>query len=102
MPAFVVAHHDPRGRVAAHLAALVRALPGRVVFVSTGLADAEGVRLADAAEVIRRANEGYDFFSYKTGIDRLAPELEGAGGLVILNSSFVCLDPGRLMGPFLA
>lgn len=48
MPAFVIAHHDPRGRVAAHLATLVRSLPGPAVFVSTGLSDAHGMRLADA------------------------------------------------------
>jgi hypothetical protein len=101
MPAFVIAHYDPQGRVAAHLFALARALPGPVVFVSTGISDAEADRLSAFAEVIRRPNTGYDFLSWQAGIDRLAPTRDRAGGLVILNSSFVALHPDRLLERFL-
>ena len=99
--AFVVAHYDPAGRVARHLHGLVRHLAslGRVVFVSTRLADGEARSLAPTAEVITRANEGYDFFSYKGGIEALG-DLRAVDQLVILNSSFVCLDPVRLTDRF--
>jgi len=99
--AFVVAHYDPSGRVAwnlrdlvAHLAAL-----GRVVFVSTNLAADSARELAQGAQVITRTNEGYDFFSYKRGIEALG-DLAAFDELVILNSSFVCLDPTRLTDRF--
>ena len=101
--AFVIAHYDPGGRVAQHLRGLAAHLAslGRVVFVSTNL-DPEAARsLPPAAEVITRPNEGYDFFSYKRGIEALG-DLQAVDQLVILNSSFVCLDPARLTQGFFA
>ena len=101
--AFVVAHYDPAGRVAwslrdlvAHLASL-----GRVVFVSTNLSDEAAKSLPGGLEVITRPNEGYDFYSYKRGIESLG-DRAAIDSLVILNSSFVCLDPARLTGRFFA
>ena len=99
--AFVVAHYDPAGRVARHLRGLTAHLAtlGRVVFVSTQLSDAAARELADVVEVLTRRNEGYDFFSYKRGIESLGA-LAAFDTLTVLNSSFVCLDPPRLTGRF--
>jgi rhamnosyltransferase len=99
--AFVVAHYDAAGRVAKHLRGLVDHLAslGRVVFVSTNLDPGERRSLASPVEVITRPNEGYDFFSYKRGIEALG-DLQSIDRLVILNSSFVCLDPQRLTERF--
>ncbi len=99
--AFVIAHYDPVGRIALHLRALARHLAslGRVVFVSTHLAPEEARSLPEAVQVIQRPNEGYDFFSYKRGIEALG-DLQAIDRLVILNSSFVCLDPKRLTERF--
>jgi rhamnosyltransferase len=71
--AFVIAHYDSAGRIALHLRALAGHLAslGRVVFVSTQLAPHEARALPKAVEVITRPNEGYDFFSYKRGIEAL-------------------------------
>jgi rhamnosyltransferase len=102
--AFVVAHYDPAGRVARHLHGLVAHLLslGRVVFVSTNLSDAEAATLrASGIEVMTRPNEGYDFFSYRRGIEALG-DLAAVDSLVILNSSFVCLDPATLTSRFFA
>jgi lipopolysaccharide biosynthesis protein len=98
--AFVVAHYDEQGRVARHLRELVAHLAslGRVVFVSTQLDPSSN--LGDDVEVITRPNEGYDFFSYKRGIEALRDDLSTLDELVILNSSFVCVDPPRLTGTF--
>ena len=98
--AFVVAHYDEAGRVAWNLRDLVAHLAslGRVIFVSTNLADEEGRTLAKA-EVITRPNEGYDFYSYKRGIEALG-DLRAFDEIVILNSSFVALDPPRLTERF--
>ena len=102
--AFVVAHYDPAGRVAQHLRGLVAHLAslGRVVFVSTNLATADEQALASTGiEVITRPNEGYDFFSWRRGIEALG-ELSAFDALTILNSSFVCLDPPTLTSRFFA
>jgi len=102
MTAWVVAHHHPQGRVAGHLAALVEALPGPVAFVSTNLTAEGAARLPSRAKVWTRPNEGYDFLSYRVGLERLGPAFEDAGGIVILNSSFVALDPAKLLDAFFA
>lgn len=102
--AFVIAHYHPRGRVPRYLQALVahlRSLTPRVVFVSTGLAEPGAEALAPLARVIRRDNFGYDFWSYKVGIDALG-ERSGIERIVILNSSFLALDPDLLCRRFFA
>lgn len=99
--AFVVAHYDAAGRIARNLRELVAHLAsmGRVVFVSTNMKDGERASMPGDVEVITRPNEGYDFFSYKRGIEALG-EPSAFDALVILNSSFVCLDPPRLTQRF--
>jgi rhamnosyltransferase len=99
--AFVVAHYDPAGRVAWNLRDLVAHLAtlGRVIFVSTNLDEGAARSLSAGVQVITRPNEGYDFYSYKRGIEALGDP--GAfDEVVILNSSFVCLDPARLTERF--
>lgn len=97
--AAVVAHHDPAGAVAPDLLATVRALHTRglrVCFVSTGLNDTGAAALSPWAQVIRRDNIGYDFWSYKVGIEHL-----GTTGpydrLLLLNSSVWIDDVGPLL-----
>lgn len=97
--AAVVAHHDAQGRVAPDLLATVRVLRqqgARVCFVSTGLADDAAAALAPLADVIRRDNVGYDFWSYKVGIERLqaGPAFDR---LLLLNSSCYIDDADRLL-----
>jgi len=103
--AAVVAHFDARGRLAMHLERTVAALQAagaRVCFVSTGLGDEGASRLRACAEVIRRPNVGYDFASYRAGLQALGL-LAGPSAAVrwdrvlLLNSSIVIADPGRLL-----
>lgn len=101
--AFVIAHFHPGGRVAPDLFALVRSLhhfTSRIVFVSTGISDAAAAELRPFAQVISRENFGYDFWSYKVGIEALG-DLSGLDRLVIFNSSFITLAPRSLCTPFL-
>lgn len=101
--AFVVAHYHPRGKLPVHLFNLVRymaTLSERVVFVSTGIAPTEAARLAPYAKVIARENIGYDFWSYKLGIDALG-DRSGLQRLVLCNSSFLTFDPHVLCTAFL-
>lgn len=98
--AAVVAHYDPEGEVAPDLLSTVQALHGRgarVCFVSTGLADAAAAALAPWAEVIRRDNTGYDFWSYKVGVDHHRQHGLPMQRLLLLNSSVWIDDVERLL-----
>ena len=98
LQAAVIAHYHAEGRLPRHLLALVSALAdrvGRIVFVSTGLSDAAMAELEPLATVIRRENVGYDFWSYKLGIDALG-DRSGLQRLVLVNSSFIGVDPDKV------
>ena len=102
--AFVIAHFNPRGRLTTNLFNLVRhvaTLTKRVVFVSTGISSQEVRRLEPYAKVIVRENIGYDFWSYKVGIDALGERI-GLQRLILFNSSFLTTDPLLLCNEFLA
>lgn len=93
--AFVIAHYHPKGHVPLHLYALLQRLSlltSRIVFVSTGISDEQISRISPFAKIIRRENIGYDFWSYKIGIDALG-DTRNLRKLVILNSSFITIDP---------
>jgi hypothetical protein len=97
-PLVVMAHFDPRGQVAPHVLRQLEAWQGvaqRVLLVTTATiaADAEGdaVRAQVAergAELVERANYGYDFYSYKVGLDLVADKDE-FDLVVICNDSYV-------------
>ena len=97
--AYVVAHFDKKGLVRPDLLALLELLSlqtASIVFVSTGLDDFHAELIGKWATVIRRQNFGYDFWSYKIGID----ELGGAQDfdcLTLFNSSFFIADPEKLL-----
>lgn len=98
--AVVIAHFHPRGRVALHLRGLVEALLARnaqVVFVSTNATPAELEQLPSGVRVITRPNVGYDFESYRVGIQSLG-DLTGVDKLVLLNTSLVFFEPEKLLG----
>jgi lipopolysaccharide biosynthesis protein len=92
----VMAHYDARGEVAPHVLRQVDALSeiaDRLIVVSTaGLApDGPAAReLSRRAELIRRPNVGYDFYSWRTGLD-LATDLHRFDQVVICNDS--CIGP---------
>ena len=96
--AVVIAHYHPQGRVADYMVNLVKHLARKsntIVFVSTGINDAAIETIEAYARVIRRDNIGYDFWSYKLGIDELG-DLAGLERLLLLNSSFIATDPESL------
>ena len=88
----VMAHFDPRGEVAPHVRRQIRALGqavDRLVVVSTAeLTPQAESWLGAHSELVRRANYGYDFFSYRTGLLE-AEELHDYDHVVICNDSFV-------------
>ena len=101
--AFVIAHYNPDGRVPRNLFNLVTyisKLSDRIVFVSTNISESEINKLTPYAQVIARENFGYDFWSYKLGMQALG-NLGQTERIVFLNSSFITLAPEVLMANFL-
>jgi hypothetical protein len=87
----VMAHYDPRGEVAPHVrrqvGALAEAVDDLVIISTAQLTDASRVWLERHGRVLARANYGYDFYSYKTGLDS-AP-LGKYDEVVVCNDTYV-------------
>lgn len=101
--AVVIAHFHPEGRVAVNTVDLVKYLAprtGQIVIVSTGINDSAIATVEPYARVIPRDNFGYDFWSYKVGIDALG-DRDGLEKILLLNNSFIATDPEALMTCFL-
>jgi lipopolysaccharide biosynthesis protein len=100
--AFVIAHFHQNGRVALNTHALVEEmakLTDSVVFISTNINAVEATQLKKNAIVIQRENIGYDFWSYKLGIEHLG-DLSQFERIVVCNTSFIALDPSFLVKSF--
>jgi lipopolysaccharide biosynthesis protein len=100
--AVVIAHYDHEGLVRDDLRALVHDLSSvadTVVFVSTGLTAAAARDLPPGVTTIVRENRGYDFYSYKVGIESLG-DLGRLSRLFLVNSSFICIDRHKLVQRF--
>jgi rhamnosyltransferase len=89
----VMAHYDAMGQVADHVLYQLDAwneVAERVLVVSTAefTDPVEVERIEKRAELVRRPNYGYDFFSYKVGLDA-AGDLSAYDLVVICNDSYV-------------
>ena len=88
----VMAHYDPRGRLAPHVERQVEALASAVddlVVVSTApLVEAAADWLAQRCRLVRRDNVGYDFYSYRTGLGSVR-DLTGYDEVVLCNDTYV-------------
>ncbi len=89
----VMAHYDADGQVSGHALRQMDAwaeVADRLIVVSTAeLKDPTVVReITSRAELVTRPNFGYDFYSYKTGLDR-AGDLSGYDYVVVCNDSYV-------------
>lgn len=93
----VMAHFDVDGQIAPHVARHVEALAHAVdelVVVSTStLTPAAQSWFGDRAHLIRRPNFGYDFVSWRSGLE-FAGDLKRFDEVVLTNDSFV----GPLVG----
>jgi lipopolysaccharide biosynthesis protein len=100
--AVIIAHYHPEGLVRDDLRGLVDDLSSfadTVVFVSTHLAAAAAQELPQCVTIIVRENRGYDFYSYKVGIESLG-DLSRLTRLFLVNSSFMCIDREKLLQRF--
>ncbi len=89
----VMAHYDPHSMVAPHVLAQLDAwgeVADRVLLVSAaGLSDPGLIAsVTSRAELVQRDNEGYDFYSYKLGLESVQ-DLGSYDLVVICNDSYV-------------
>ena len=96
--AFVIAHYHPNGKVDLSLKGLIKhfsTLAREIILVSTNINDDSKKALTPYCKIIERENYGYDFWSYKVGIDAFK-STKHLSRLVLFNNSFICLDPIKL------
>jgi hypothetical protein len=98
-----MAHYDPAGEVRPHVRRQVEALAADVedvrVVTTAALTDASRRWLAARVRLIERDNYGYDFYSYKVGLDS-AGDLTAYDEVVVCNDSYV--GPLRTYGRIFA
>lgn len=97
--ACIFAHYEKNGFLGASTKNLLQYLQTHVthvIFVSTNISAGELKNVPAGVDVIVRENIGYDFYSYKVGLNRLS-EIEQYDHICFLNNSFVCTDPEKLM-----
>ena len=90
----VVAHFDPEDRFDATFETLLTCLLkvcDQILVVSTCAPTPLDKRFEDRVKCIFRPNVGYDFYSYKVGVQHLAGASH-AGSLFLVNSSFLITD----------
>jgi lipopolysaccharide biosynthesis protein len=101
--AFIFAHYSPRGGVSRSFRGLVAEARRRskiVKLISTGLEISSNDQLYNLADVVRRDNFGYDFWSYRIGVLDVIGNMD-VERLVLINSSFVAFDAKRLFDSLL-
>ena len=102
--AFVIAHHHQEGHLTKNLFDHVRYIhrfAEKIIFVSTKLNKNSIQKLKPYANVIVRKNEGYDFYSYKVGLNAISNILD-VEHLIFFNSSFLTTDPSKLYKKYLS
>jgi rhamnosyltransferase len=93
----IVAHFDPDNRIEPPVVDMLKCLErvfDRVLLVSTSAVDASALTSLNKTETIERPNIGYDFYSYRVGLDRVWHG-GGADQALLLNTSIVVLDPDK-------
>ena len=87
-----MAHYDVAGELRPHVRGQVEALAASVdtllVCTTASLQDSAREWLSERAVLVERANYGYDFFSYKVGLDA-AGDLGAYDEVVVCNDSYV-------------
>ena len=96
----VVAHYDPDGKFDPTFRVVLECLKQvceRIIVVTTCRLLPSHLPPDAGIDVIQRPNVGYDFYSYRVGIEAVI-EQGGAERLFLVNSSFLVLDRERFSG----
>ncbi len=103
----IIAHYHRDGLIRKDLFNLIKFLSKsfvKIIFVSTNLKSSEKAKIIKYTKIITRENLGYDFYSYKVGIDYLKKKFKKnffeKKKLFLLPSSLLYLNPKKLMTQF--
>ncbi|MBY9077522.1 rhamnan synthesis F family protein [Paenibacillus sp. CGMCC 1.18879] len=94
----VFAHYDKDGRLSNNVIRLIESLETvceRIIMVSTNLLDEEIKQLPTKVQCFVRENVGYDFYSYKYGIDKIE-NIYTYDQLLLINDSFFVSSSFRM------
>lgn len=100
--AVVIAHYDPDGHVPLDLLNMISALKKRtneIVFVSTNINQESALIVDKMCNLIARENFGYDFWSYKVGIESISNK-KSLDSILLINSSVIYFKPEKLINKF--
>lgn len=100
--AVVIAHYDPDGHVPLDLLNMISALQKRsdeIVFVSTNINKESALIVEKMCNLIIRENFGYDFWSYKVGIESILNK-KSLDSILLVNSSVIYFNPDKLINEF--
>ena len=105
--ALVIAHFHSTGKVRSDTINFLQECEGtfkKVIFVSTNLSIDEKVKIPKFIECHVRENIGYDFFSYRLGLEQLFEDIKGKNGMentidqvTVMNTSFLIFDPKNFL-----
>jgi rhamnosyltransferase len=101
--AFVIAHYHPKGKVAKHLLNLIhqiKKISSHMVFVSSNISGQSEIEVSHLCDLIKVENIGYDFWSYKNGLDYFSRVKINLRKIIILNSSIIYFQPDKLLHYF--
>jgi rhamnosyltransferase len=102
--AFIIAHYHVDGILGETMREIVNYLDHRMIptlFISTNLHPNQAPLLPKSVTLITRENIGYDFYSYKIGLDHLA-QGQDYDFICVLNNSFISIDAVKLLDRFIA
>ncbi len=103
----LIAHFHQNGLIRSDLVNLIRLFSksfSQVIFISTNLKVSEKKKINKFAKIITRPNYGYDFYSWKIGLNyinrKLKDEVNKKKILFLLPSSLLYLNPHKLLREF--
>jgi len=96
--ALIIAHFSKNGEVRNDTIEALHVLKNyfeKIIFVSTNLNPEESLKIPPYVDFIVRENIGYDFYSYREGINLLFQE-DKSWQITLMNTSFIIFDPEKL------
>lgn len=100
--AVIIAHYDPNGVVPLDLLEMIVALnkkANQIIFVSTNINKESTLLIEQLCELVVRENFGYDFWSYKIGIEKVKNK-KSLDSILLINSSVIYFNSDKLVNRF--
>lgn len=97
----LIAHYHSKGKIREDLCNFIKKASksfNKIIFISTKLNNNERKKIDKFALIISRPNYGYDFYSYKVGLERLFKENKKKNEIIFfIGSNLIFIDPMKLI-----